>query len=318
MSTFDENHNYKDFFTRNNGETIPLLSYGVVAFTTFFLAYTTLLKNKKKTKKDEDDDIDEENEEDDDVINMDNENDNNAEFSQDNEVRNDYNNPFNRPELKPDIIDNREQDNMRGGKYNKYNSHLSNILDIIEITKELKKNKNTPKKTIKLIDNIMKIEDEENRVNNEFRLIFFKKITSFKTFLTQYESLSIRTYKELTLLCSLLLIIISYVFFIVIHYKEAFNLTDEDEINTIRNSILYKIEDIELNYIDTPHYLSELKEDIFLLTSIRPSLNENVQVIVDFLILEVGYMLQNNNRRGKSKKNAPLKLKNRKTRKTML
>ena len=309
MSTFDENHNYKDFFTRNNGETIPLLSYGVVAFTTFFLAYTTLLKNKKKN------DIDEENEEDDDIMN--NVNDDNTEFSDENELRNDNDNSFNRPELKPDIIDNREQDNMRGGKYNKYNSHLSNILDIIEITKELKKNKNTPK-TIKLIDNIMKIEDEENRVDNEFRLIFFKKITSFKTFLTQYESLSIRTYKELTLLCSLLLIIISYVFFIVIHYKEAFNLTDEDEINNIRSSILYKIEDIELNYIDTPHYLSELKEDIFLLTSIRPSLNENVQVIVDFLILEVGYMLQNNNRRGKSKKNAPLKLKNRKTRKTML
>ena len=150
MSTFDENHNYKDFFTKNNGETIPLLSYGVVACTTFFLAYTTLLKGKKKSNNDNET-LDEY---DNDSISNDNqENDTTNEFDEKNEnndVVNQNNEPFNRPDLKPDVFDNRQQDNFRGGKDNKYNLHLTNIKDIVNQIKTNSINKNKAKKLLNL------------------------------------------------------------------------------------------------------------------------------------------------------------------------
>lgn len=55
MLRFNRDEKYIDHLTTNTGETIPLITYGAIALTTFVVAYGTLVKNNsnKKNKKED-------------------------------------------------------------------------------------------------------------------------------------------------------------------------------------------------------------------------------------------------------------------------
>tara|TARA_B100001109_G_C18611087_1_gene356992 strand:+ start:233 stop:628 length:396 start_codon:yes stop_codon:yes gene_type:complete len=53
MSLFNKENKYINHLTTNNGESIPLITYGAIALTTFIAAYGTLLNKKKNSKEKE-------------------------------------------------------------------------------------------------------------------------------------------------------------------------------------------------------------------------------------------------------------------------
>lgn len=61
MSTFNRDQKYIDYLTTNTGETIPLITYGAIALTTFVVAYGTLIKNNSNKKNKKEDNSDEDN-----------------------------------------------------------------------------------------------------------------------------------------------------------------------------------------------------------------------------------------------------------------
>jgi hypothetical protein len=53
MSLFNKENKYINHLTTNNGESIPLITYGAIALTTFIAAYGTLLNKKNNSKEKE-------------------------------------------------------------------------------------------------------------------------------------------------------------------------------------------------------------------------------------------------------------------------
>ncbi len=165
MSTFNENFNYKNYFETNNEETIPLMSYGFVAITSFVLAYTTLLSKKKGRKNQEE--IERENSivpQKREFIEQDIGNEREVEVETNNEL-------INNNQVERQIVGGRKLDK-------KYKLHISNLLDLLMELKRIinskKKGieKEENKKLLKILKEIFKIEEQEELYGG--RVYFYK------------------------------------------------------------------------------------------------------------------------------------------------
>ena len=341
MSSFNGNLNYKNYFETNNDETIPLMSYGFVAITSFVLAYTTLLSKKKGRKNQE------ETEREKSIvpkergyIGQDIGNKEEVEVETNNELINNNNNQVERQLV------------VGGGKLDKkYKLHISNLLDLLmelkRITNSKKKGieKEESKKVLKILKEIFKIEEQEelyggrvyfyknslvknleennnitepipNELEEELEIDMLEDIQihrrSFFQFATRFrEYLGMENRYEDTFEIDFIfdMIMMSIMYCIFVHYIWAninieigINLQSDFELlNNVNNKLIEDQDRYEFGFGEEK--INIIKEDIELLKNME--LSNELRVIADYLILVIE---EKTMRGGKI-----IKLKNRKT-----
>lgn len=281
MSTFNRDQKYIDYLTTNTGETIPLITYGAIALTTFVVAYGTLIKNNSNKKNKKEDNSDEDNSKEENIL---------EEPLKEESLKNEE-------QIKGEDIKEDREENIKGGKkriFNKTGGHVHrhspspppvNQMGIDQDLRDMQRTEHLANQGISdltgNLDDIFEyaftylqvqwsdqVEDSEsNELDVDFFAEFFldrfieNMATLMQTFI--YETTLNRNINRLQEIAPYQGYGEQKLFNFVLHGERYNQLSLQDDLKNIIDAYEYRMQDSYFNFSDNFNQVDDLDSNVF-------------------------------------------------------